>query len=111
MALLRLKTGNETEEITFSNSFEEREGLLLNNDSGMPRARVAERQPLFSCVVDSVSTAASSMAGALTTTTLSEDDEGNVHGVDSSSLLAVTRASRGVGESEEEYEPLNSNQR
>lgn len=108
--LVAAQTGNETETITFSNSFEEREGLLLNNDSRMPKARVAERQPLFSCVVDSVSTAASSMAGALTTTTLSEDEEGNVHGVDSSSLLAVTRAGRGVGESDQEYEPLNSNQ-
>ena len=109
--LVAARTGNEEETITFSNSFEEREGLLLNNEnSGMPRARVAERQPLFSCVVDSVSTAASSVAGALTSTTLSEDSEGNVHGVDSSSLLAVTRASRGVGGEDQEYQPLNSDQ-
>jgi len=109
--LLPAQTGaNETETITFSNSFEEREGLLLNQNagSGMERARVAERQPLFSCVADSVSAAASSVAGALTTTTLSEDEEGNVHGVDSSSLLAVTRAGR--GESDTEYQPLNSEQ-
>jgi len=107
--LVAARTGNEEETITFSNSFEEREGLLLNDNagSGMPKARVAERQPLFSCVVDSVSTAASSMAGALTTTTLSEDNEGNVHGVDSSSLLAVTRAGRGGGSEDQEYQPLN----
>lgn len=105
--LVQARTGEE-ETITFSNSFEEREGLLLNQNAGMERARVAEQKPLFSCVVDSVSTAASSMAGALTTTTLSEDDEGNVHGVDSSSLLAVTRAGR--GEPDTEYQPLNSEQ-
>ena len=72
-------TENETEQtITFSNSSEERKGLLLNAGS----ARVAERQPLFSCVLDSVT----SVADALTT--LPQDEEGKVHGVDSSSLLA-----------------------
>lgn len=79
--------GVEAETITFSTSFEEqREGLL--GGTSMPRARVAERQPLFSCVVDSVSTAASSvMAGALTTT-LSQDEQGNVYSVDSTLLLS-----------------------
>ena len=94
--LVAASTGAETETIEFTNSYEEREGLLLaNNSAALPKARVAERQPLFSCMVDSVSNAASSLGSALTTTTLHEDREGNVHGVDASSLLAVTRASRG----------------
>jgi hypothetical protein len=44
-------TENETEQsITFPNSLDERKGLLLKDNS----ARVAERQPHFSCVLDSV---------------------------------------------------------
>jgi hypothetical protein len=112
--LVAARTGEEeTETITFSNSYEEREGLLSNNSSGsvgggggVPKARVAERQPLFSCVVDSVSNAASSLGSALTSNTLSEDQEGNVHGVDASSLLAVPNVSRGEGN--EEYQPFRT---
>jgi hypothetical protein len=107
--LVAAHTGAETETITFSDSYEEREGLLLDNSSGggaVQKARVAERQPLFSCVVDSVSNAASSLGSALTSTTLSEDQEGNVHGVDASSLLAVPNVSR--GDVNEEYQPLRT---
>ena len=53
-------------------------------------ARVAESKSMFSCVADSITTAASQM----TAVTLNEDEEGNVHGVDSSSLLAISNVSR-----------------
>ena len=110
--LIAARTGEEettTETITFSNSYEEREGLLMksgNGGGGVQKARVAEPKPLFSCVVDSVSQAASSLGSALTTTTLQEDEEGNVHGVDASSLLAVPNVSR--GEASDEYQPLRT---
>lgn len=49
----------------------------------------ATQQPLFACVTDSINNAASyAMHG------IAEDDEGNVHGVDSSGLLAVTQVGR-----------------
>ena len=53
-------------------------------------ARVAEQKSMFACVADSIATAATSV----TATNLSEDREGNVHGVDSSSLLAMPQVSR-----------------
>ena len=56
-------------------------------------ARVAEQKPLFSCVVDSVN----STVGTLTGTSLGQDAEGNVHGVDASSLLAVSNVGRDSG--------------
>lgn len=75
---------------------EEYAGLLRpvtdGNEANLPAGRVAEQKPLFSCIYDSVSTAAS----AAFSTGAGEDDEGNVHGVDSSSLL-VTNARRGDG--------------
>jgi hypothetical protein len=66
---------------------QESTGLLVNRSSG----RVAKQQPLFACVTDSISSAANY---ALTGSTLAEDEEGNVHGVDASSLLAVTQVGR-----------------
>ena len=63
-------------------------------------ARVAQRQPLFSCVVDSVN----STVGTLTGTSLSQDREGNVHGVDATSLLAVSNVGRDT-----EYQQFNNN--
>jgi hypothetical protein len=107
-------TGHNSEEISFSRSYEEEDGLLLHNsmDQTPPRyspsssrpnnsngnmmlaARVAPQKPLFSCVADSITSAASAMSTALTTTSLTQDDEGNVHGVDATSLLAVTTAGR-----------------
>mmetsp|Transcript_17528 Transcript_17528/g.36789 ORF Transcript_17528/g.36789 Transcript_17528/m.36789 type:complete len:702 (+) Transcript_17528:133-2238(+) len=75
---------------------EEYAGLLRpvtdGNEANLPAGRVAEQKPLFSCIYDSVSTAAS----AAFSTGAGEDGEGNVHGVDSSSLL-VTNARRGDG--------------
>lgn len=55
--------------------------------------RVAESQPLFSCVADSISVAANSLTTAYNAS--QQDDEGNVHGVDASSLLAMSSAGRG----------------
>jgi ribosomal protein S27E len=70
-------------------SFEEDAG---DDDDGIlrGRGRVAAQKPLFSCVADSITSAATSLYA----TTLPEDEEGNVHGVDSSSLLAVTNFRR-----------------
>lgn len=67
-------------------------------------ARVAETKPLFNCVADSVYSAASTFTTAMHATTLSEDDEGNVHGVDSSSLLAMPGVSR-----ESNYKQMDGN--
>mmetsp|Transcript_16015 Transcript_16015/g.19249 ORF Transcript_16015/g.19249 Transcript_16015/m.19249 type:complete len:535 (+) Transcript_16015:125-1729(+) len=84
----------------------ESEGLLGSGGGGMQSARVAERQPLFSCVVDSVSSAATSMGNAIQSTTLSEDQEGNIHGIDASGLLSVTSAGR-----EQSYHQLENDER
>jgi len=51
-------------------------------------ARVAESKPLFSCVVDTVNTTVGTLTGS------APDAEGNVHGVDSSSLLAISNVGR-----------------
>jgi hypothetical protein len=59
-------------------------------------ARVAQRQPLFSCVVDSVS----STVGTLTGSMIGADSEGNVHGVDSTSLLAISQVGRDTEQTE-----------
>eukprot|EP00529_Nitzschia_sp_RCC80_P012494 CAMPEP_0113451766 /NCGR_PEP_ID=MMETSP0014_2-20120614/6505_1 /TAXON_ID=2857 /ORGANISM="Nitzschia sp." /LENGTH=579 /DNA_ID=CAMNT_0000343127 /DNA_START=46 /DNA_END=1785 /DNA_ORIENTATION=- /assembly_acc=CAM_ASM_000159 len=48
-------------------------------------ARVAEQKSMFSCVADAVGTAATQMSAY----SLPQDDEGNYHGVDGSSLLAM----------------------
>lgn len=70
---------------------QERESLTNHRPAGVRAgARVAEQKPLFSCVVDSVNTT----VGSLTGTNLTEDGEGNVHGVDASSLLAVSNVGR-----------------
>ena len=55
-------------------------------DSG---AVVAQRQSLFACVGDSITSAATQITNALAT-----DEEGNVHGVDSSGLLALPQVGR-----------------
>jgi hypothetical protein len=101
-------TGEErgqSQTITFSNSYDEHDGLLMNSSGGtrkLPAARVAGQQPLFNCVADSITSAASQAMTAIHTHTLGQDEEGNVHGVDSSGLLAVTNVGR-----ETRYEPLN----
>jgi hypothetical protein len=82
-----------------SSGGDERDGLLGNE--GGSRARVAERKPMFSCMVDSVANAGTYLGSALTAQTLSEDAEGNVHGVDASSLLSMSTVSRDT-----DYKPL-----
>lgn len=76
-------TGNEYEY--------EREGLLGSGGSSSRdnEARVAESKPLFSCVVDSVSNAASAAAAGVTSMAYGEDEE--VNGVDTTSFLAVPK--------------------
>jgi hypothetical protein len=67
-----------------SRSYDESQGLIGGG------ARVAQQKSMFACVADSITDAANQM----TAFTLSEDAEGNVHGVDSSSLLAMPDVSR-----------------
>ena len=82
--LVSAQTGEEN--IRSTGSFGEQESLVRRPGG----ARVAEQKGMFACVADSITTAASS----LTAVSLSEDQEGNVHGVDSSSLLAMPQVSR-----------------
>lgn len=77
---------------SYSRDSEDR--ALLNNRRGPGGARVAEAKPLFACVADAVGTAASSFSTAIQTQSLTQDDEGNVHGVDGSSLLVMSNAGR-----------------
>lgn len=105
-SLSAARTGEETHTINFSNSYDEQEGLMGSGGGSprrLPAARVAQQQPLFNCVADSITSAASQALTALNTHTLSQDEEGNVHGVDASSLLAVTN----VGRESTRYEQLN----
>jgi len=89
-------TANSPEQqINFSGSRDESSDLLGSRTAG--GARVAKSQPLFTCVVDSVNSTVNSLTGQ----SLSQDTEGNVHGVDSSSLLAVSQVGRNT-----EYKPL-----
>ena len=65
-------------------------GLLGGGgDGGRPVARVAQSQPLFSCVVDSISNTAAAAGSYLT-----GEEEDEVHGVDTTSFLAVPNAGR-----------------
>lgn len=85
--------GPQSGEITFSSSYDGEDRSLLQR-RGPGGARVAEAKPLFACVADSITTAASSLSTAMQTQTLTHDDEGNVHGVDGSSLLVMSQAGR-----------------
>lgn len=49
---------------------------------------MAESKSMFACVTDAVGTAATSIY------TMNQDEEGNVHGVDASGLLAMPNVSR-----------------
>ena len=79
-------------------------GLLGESSSSQRRqaARVVAQQPLFACVTDSISSAANYAINSAQG--LHEDEEGNVHGVDSTSLLAVTQVGR--GSSNQNYEQM-----
>ncbi|EJK71154.1 hypothetical protein THAOC_07430 [Thalassiosira oceanica] len=88
---------------------EETRGLLSpvvvdGNEANLPAGRVAESKPLFSCFMDSVNSA----AGAVWSS--DADEAGNVHGVDSTSLL-MTNAGRGVGEGAGDYTALPDEER
>lgn len=88
---------------------EETRGLLSpvvvdGNEANLPAGRVAESRPLFSCFMDSVNSA----AGAVWSS--EADDDSNVHGVDSTSLL-MTNAGRGVGEGAGDYTALSDDAR
>lgn len=83
--LISAQTGEESR-VGRSRSYDESEGLVGRGGG----ARVAESKSMFACVADAVGTAATQM----TAYNLSEDDEGNVHGVDGSSLLAMPDVSR-----------------
>jgi len=73
----------------------EQESLLTGgtqeNGRSARAGRVAESKPMFSCVVDSISSTANAMSGAMASYTTGEEE---VHGVDSSSFLSVTNAQR-----------------
>ena len=60
--------------------------VVDGNEANLPAGRIAEQRPLLSCVYDSVSSAASAVFSSEDPV----DEEGNVYGVDSRSLLAVT---------------------
>mmetsp|Transcript_11558 Transcript_11558/g.33229 ORF Transcript_11558/g.33229 Transcript_11558/m.33229 type:complete len:463 (-) Transcript_11558:415-1803(-) len=80
--LVSAQTGTETT----SRSFDEGESLLASGGGGGGGgARMAQQKGMFACVTDSIATA---------TTAMYTDPEGNVHGVDSSSLLAMPQVSR-----------------
>jgi len=63
-------------------SYDESERLVGGGGGG---ARMAESKGMFACVADAVGTAVNSLA---------QDEEGNVHGVDASGLLAMPNVSR-----------------
>jgi hypothetical protein len=83
--LVAAQTGEEGG-IGHSRSYDESRGLMGGGSGG--GARVAEPKSMFACVADSISTAATQMYA------LPTDEEGNVHGVDSTSLLAMPDVSR-----------------
>ena len=73
-----------------SNDDYESESLLNRSGRADPgEARVAESKPLFSCVVDSVSNAAAAAASGVNSMAYGEDEE--VHGIDTTSFLAVPK--------------------
>lgn len=73
----------------------EREGLLQAEGGGgsfdhrRREARVAQSQPLFSCIVDSVANTASAVSSAVY-----GDDSDEVNGVDASPLFAIPKTGR-----------------
>lgn len=69
---------------------DEREGLLGRSGNSSPgSARVAESKPLFSCVVDSVTSAAAAAAAGVSSMAYGDDEE--VNGIDTTSFLAVPK--------------------
>lgn len=65
----------------------EQERLLGQTNHSSGNFRVAERKPLFSCVVDGISNTANVLGTTLGSNV--DEDSNNVHGIDTTSLLAV----------------------
>merc|ERR1740124_164121 len=76
-------------------------GSRQRNGRSARAGRVAEQKPMFSCVVDSISSTANAMTDAMTSYTAADTE--TVHGVDSSSFLSVTNATRGEGDGAGSY--------
>jgi len=74
--------------VSEGHSSNERESLNRRPAGAPPAARVAQSKPLFACVVDSVNSTVGTLTGS------APDSQGNVHGVDSSSLLAMSNVGR-----------------
>jgi len=93
--------------VTGEEGGEEHMGLLGSEggSGGRPSARVAQSQPLFSCVVDSIS----SSANAASTYIMGEDDE-EVNGVDTTSFLSVPNVGRDKNEGSGNYFALPPNE-
>ena len=90
LAMAPAYTGEEDDVEADANQFSPSRGEGEEDMSGGGGgARIAKQQPLFSYVADSISTAANSLYNAGST-----DDEGNLHGVDTSGLLAMSQAGR-----------------
>eukprot|EP00557_Chaetoceros_sp_GSL56_P007719 CAMPEP_0176504862 /NCGR_PEP_ID=MMETSP0200_2-20121128/16179_1 /TAXON_ID=947934 /ORGANISM="Chaetoceros sp., Strain GSL56" /LENGTH=694 /DNA_ID=CAMNT_0017904361 /DNA_START=1356 /DNA_END=3440 /DNA_ORIENTATION=- len=86
--------------ITGEEGGDEHLGLLSSEGgvSGRPAARVATSQPLFSCVVDSISSTANAASHYIM-----GDDDDDEEGVDTTSFLAVPNAGREKNESDANY--------
>jgi hypothetical protein len=94
--LALVQTGEE-ETVTFPPSYDNddadraEDAAFARSSSSSAAHNVAERQPIFNYVADSITSAATSLSTALQ---MAEDEDGNVIGVDSSGLLAVTTVGR-----------------
>lgn len=86
--------------ITGEEGGDEHLGLLSSEGGvgGRPAARVATSQPLFSCVVDSISSTANAASHYIM-----GDDDDDEEGVDTTSFLAVPNAGREKNESDANY--------
>ena len=94
--------------VTGEEGGEERLGLLGSEGGGgggRSPARVAQSKPLFSCVVDSIS----SSANAASTYIMGDDDE-EVNGVDTTSFLSVPNVGREKSEGGGNYFALPPNE-
>ena len=72
---------------------EEEVSFARSGESSLQGGQTASQAPLFACVTDSINNAANYAMS------LQEDEEGNVHGVDASSLLAVPQVGRNTDQS------------
>jgi len=87
-SLQEVNTGlGMTAEKTVDSSIHEQERLLGHSNRSTETFRVAERKPLFSCVVDGISNTANVLGTTLGSN--ADEDNNNVHGIDTTSLLAV----------------------